>query len=71
MSVNGRFVFGLLAAFLLLGGRPACAAPPVEAYGRLPGIDEIHLSPSGERYAFIATVGEKRRPPRISGSGKL
>ncbi len=56
-----RLMLGVSMAVALLAGRPGCAAaPPVEAYGRLPGIDEVHLSPSGERYAFIATVGEKR-----------
>jgi dienelactone hydrolase len=36
------------------------AAPPIEAYGRLPGLEYISLSPSGERYAVVGVVGEKR-----------
>lgn len=37
------------------------AAPPVEAYGKLPGVELIRLSPSGDRYALIALAGEQRR----------
>lgn len=36
------------------------AAPPIEAYGHLPAIDLMRLSPSGERYAFVAVLGESR-----------
>jgi dienelactone hydrolase len=35
--------------------------PPVEDYGKLPGVAHLTMSPSGERYAMIATVGETRR----------
>jgi dipeptidyl aminopeptidase/acylaminoacyl peptidase len=37
------------------------AAPPLEAYGGLPQTEIIQLSPSGERYALVGVVGEKRR----------
>lgn len=37
------------------------AAPPLSAYGSLPGAEGIELSPSGERFATIATIEEKRR----------
>jgi dipeptidyl aminopeptidase/acylaminoacyl peptidase len=39
----------------------AQALPLLEDYGKLPGIDEVTLSPNGQRYAFVATVGEERR----------
>jgi dipeptidyl aminopeptidase/acylaminoacyl peptidase len=53
---------GLLLAGLLGIAQPAVAAPPpVEAYGKLPGIENVQLAPSGTRYAFVATDGEKRR----------
>jgi dipeptidyl aminopeptidase/acylaminoacyl peptidase len=39
----------------------ARAAPPIEAYGALPGVETLRLSPSGDRYALIATVDEARR----------
>jgi dienelactone hydrolase len=35
--------------------------PPIEAYGKLPALDMVRLSPSGERYAFIAEIGDARR----------
>ena len=39
----------------------AAAAPPLEAYGHLPSVELIRLSPSGERYAFVAVIGESRK----------
>ena len=54
-----RAVLYFLAA-LAIGGA-AHALPPIEDYGKLPGIEFLTLSPSGQRYAFIATVGENRR----------
>ena len=39
----------------------AAAAPPVEAYGHLPEAEWVRLSPSGQRYAFVAEAGEKRK----------
>lgn len=40
--------------------RSVYAAPPIEAYGHLPSVDLMRLSPSGERYAFVAVLGENR-----------
>ena len=55
----------ILALFIALlaatAARAAVAAPPIEDYGKLPSMELVRLSPSGARYAFIATVGEKRR----------
>jgi dipeptidyl aminopeptidase/acylaminoacyl peptidase len=39
----------------------ATPIPPVDVYGKLPAIEEVSLSPSGDRYAMIAVVGEERR----------
>jgi dipeptidyl aminopeptidase/acylaminoacyl peptidase len=39
----------------------ASAAPPLEAYGRLPAVEQISLSPSGDRFAFIGVKGEDRK----------
>ena len=52
---------GLLAAVMLYLGGSARAAPPIEAYGALPAVDMMVLSPSGNRFAYIETDGEKRR----------
>jgi hypothetical protein len=48
------------AAALVLFAAPAQAAPPLEAYGRLPAVELMRLSPSGTRFAFVTVVGEKR-----------
>jgi dipeptidyl aminopeptidase/acylaminoacyl peptidase len=34
--------------------------PPLEAYGKLPEVEHVSLSPSGKRVAAIATVGDTR-----------
>jgi hypothetical protein len=38
----------------------AAAAAPLEAYGRLPAIEEIAISPDGARIAYVVTDGENR-----------
>ena len=42
-----------------LGAWPAAAAP-LSAYGKLPSIEEVALSPSGNRLAVVITNGEDR-----------
>jgi dipeptidyl aminopeptidase/acylaminoacyl peptidase len=50
----------LIAAFALaLMSTPALAAP-LEAYGKLPSIEEVTISPSGHAVALIMTDGDKR-----------
>jgi dipeptidyl aminopeptidase/acylaminoacyl peptidase len=39
--------------------RPAHAAP-LEAYGRLPSIETVRISPDGRTLAFVKTAGEQR-----------
>ena len=54
-------VFSLIAAAacLVLATRSA-AAPPLEAYGHLPAVDAISLSPAGDRFAFVGVKGDQR-----------
>jgi dipeptidyl aminopeptidase/acylaminoacyl peptidase len=47
------------------------AAPALEDYGRLPGVEQMTLSPSGEQVAMIAVLGEKRRVVVIATDGKV
>ncbi len=61
-------VFVRLCAALLLGvlaasvqAEPRPPAAPLEAYGRLPAVENVSLSPSGKRYAAIAVSGETRK----------
>jgi dienelactone hydrolase len=49
----------LIAAALALPAI-AVAAPPLEAYGKLPRLEQVRLSPSGDRLAFVAVVKEER-----------
>lgn len=47
------------------------AAPPVEAYGHLPSVEMMRLSPSGGRYAFVAVAGESRKLVAATFDNKL
>jgi dienelactone hydrolase len=56
-----RFLIAVIAAFL--APRVAVSAPTplgAEVYGRLPNIDLMQLSPSGDRFAYISVSGDKR-----------
>ncbi|HVI32788.1 S9 family peptidase [Phenylobacterium sp.] len=48
-----------LASLAFLLAAPAAAAP-LEAYGKLPAIEDAAISPSGHAVALIATDGEQR-----------
>lgn len=50
----------VLAAALLLAGPRLANAAPLEAYGRLPAIEDAQLSPGGGLVAYILTDGENR-----------
>jgi len=57
------FRLGLALVFacaLLAAPRAHAAPPPVEAYGKLPGLEDVSLSPSGQSLAMITVDGEKR-----------
>jgi dipeptidyl aminopeptidase/acylaminoacyl peptidase len=49
---------------------PAHQPPPLEAYGQLPAIEDISLSPLGERMAFIGIAGDRRRLAVASVKGE-
>ena len=45
----------------LVWADPARAAPPpLEAYGRLPAVESLDISPEGDRVAFVTVSGEQR-----------
>jgi hypothetical protein len=39
----------------------AGAAPPLEAYGNLPQVEYMRVSPSGSRVAMVGVIAEKRQ----------
>jgi hypothetical protein len=49
----------LVALAALLVGSASWAAP-LEAYGRLPSLEEVSLSPDGTRIAFVKALGTER-----------
>lgn len=60
-----RSILGLGATLLAAASVQAASVqappPPVEDYGKLPGIGLVRLSPSGARYALVADVNGLRR----------
>ena len=57
-----RFAFALfIATAAALAGAALGAPAPVEDYGKLPAVQSMELSPSGDRIAYIATQGEARK----------
>jgi dipeptidyl aminopeptidase/acylaminoacyl peptidase len=56
-----RSIGTLLACVWALGAFGARAAPPLEAYGQLPAIEQVALAPDGQHLAIIVTNGERRR----------
>jgi len=74
-----RFLGVLILAFAATMSA-ARAAPPLEAYGRLPAVEQAELSPDGQHYALVARDGVQRRlyvrkidgtPEYISGLGDI
>ncbi|MEO7027031.1 MAG: S9 family peptidase, partial [Caulobacteraceae bacterium] len=51
-------LIGLCSMLPLTG--PASATPPLEAYGKLPMIEDAAIAPDGARVAMIVTNGEQR-----------
>jgi dienelactone hydrolase len=53
--------FGLLLLPTPFISPKAFAAPTIEDYGKIPGFEDAAISPSGNRAALIATIGDSRR----------
>jgi len=52
--------FAALFAFAAWLGPAGAAPPPLEAYGRLPAVEQATLSPSGDRFALIESDKDDR-----------
>jgi dipeptidyl aminopeptidase/acylaminoacyl peptidase len=50
----------LLAPIAAPAGEPAYTPPPIEAYTRLPHLEEVAVSPDGGKIAYIGQVGDHR-----------
>ncbi len=50
----------LTAIVAMSGGVTAAAAPPLSAYGKLPGFERAAMSPSGDRFAVVGVLGNER-----------
>jgi dipeptidyl aminopeptidase/acylaminoacyl peptidase len=57
-----RIFFSAVVAWFAVCAAPALAdPPPLSAYGQLPQVETMSLSPSGNRVAAVAVAAEKRR----------
>jgi len=56
-------IFRVFLFALALAAMPARAAdpPPLSAYGDLPGVEEMAISPGGTKIAAISRVRQERR----------
>jgi flagellar biogenesis protein FliO len=61
---------GALIGAVWLGVAGHTSAAPLEAYGKLPSIEDVNLSPDGSRIAVSTTLGDKRRVVVIRLSDK-
>jgi dipeptidyl aminopeptidase/acylaminoacyl peptidase len=61
----------IATAFLGLGAQAWAAPPPVEDYGKLPNFQELTISPSGTRYAFVARIDGARRLVVLTNESKV
>ncbi len=55
-----RAVFAAGAAHIAGVLAEPCAAAPLEAYGRLPSVEQVAISPDGAAIASVVTDGERR-----------
>lgn len=66
-------LLAILASFVVGGAVRAqtpAAGVPLETYGKLPGLEQVVLSPDGTRLAYIAVVGDSRRMNVITLTGQ-
>ena len=56
-----RLIVGAAIAAALFFATAAAATPPIEEYGKLPAVEQLSLSPSGDMIAYLAGPGDKRK----------
>ena len=62
LGVNAMIKTVLVAVAMLCATAPVVhAAPPLAAYGKLPAVENMVLSPDGKAFAFFSVEGDRRR----------
>ncbi|MBA3810347.1 MAG: S9 family peptidase [Caulobacteraceae bacterium] len=64
-------VGGLMAFACLAAGAARAAGPPIEDYGKLPAVEQMSLSPSGEKLAWLAVTGDGRQLVIAKAGGEV
>ncbi|HEY0746493.1 MAG TPA: S9 family peptidase [Steroidobacteraceae bacterium] len=59
-AVPCTVIAGLFAALFLWQSAGAAETPPLEAFGRLPNLEDVAISPDGTRIAYVRTRGDTR-----------
>ncbi len=61
----------LILAFLFAVPVQAQSQPPLDAYGKLPGLEQVAISSSGRYYAMIATIGDTKQLVLTEGKTRI
>jgi len=69
--MRSRYGMALACPVLLFAYSSARAAPPLDAYGDLPGVEDVAISPNGHALASIIQVAGQRSVMVIDNTGKL
>lgn len=59
-SVSANIIKAVVSAVSLLAGTSAQAQAPLEAYGALPALEHVQISPSGDQLVYMVVVGDER-----------
>ncbi|WP_296167451.1 S9 family peptidase [uncultured Brevundimonas sp.] len=59
-SVSVNIIKAVVSAVSLLAGTSAQAQAPLEAYGALPALEHVQISPSGDQLVYMVVVGDER-----------
>lgn len=61
VSMGFKLRSAVLATLLLCAGAASAAPAPISAYGQLPNLSEVSISPDGTRLAYIRNNADKRQ----------
>src|SRR6516162_1595300 len=60
MRKFGLVIGAWLWAAAAFAQAPAAAPPPLEAFGLLPALEEVQISPDGAHLAYVSSDGDER-----------